>query len=196
MKVSILEQSDEILKLLLEETNYNSMNKIRRFLYTDYGVYAPTKILVHKNDTNLSNPIAALKLGLVPIKNFLILEDEYIREYNQVDAPNEIKCTLNYTAIEDEEKLMSNYIELLTKYNERTGIFPCFEDIVLTELLKDQQIHIDIYYSKGIPSNHLKFRSCFISSTEELDDDKFIITIENYGIVSTDEIYNAILEYV
>ena len=81
MKIKILEKSDTEIKFLIEDSNPQFANALRRIMITEIPILAIEYADFSVNDSVLYNEIIAHRLGLIPLvfnpKNFHFKEEEH-----------------------------------------------------------------------------------------------------------------------
>lgn len=189
MSIELLEKSNKTFKIEISNADIYRAISIRNLLYTSIKTYAPYLVVFYANDNNLvlKSTEIAHRIGLFIVQNSLLQ-----KEYKQ--GPY-YKCKLDYVATEDFEDVRSNSIELLDQSDNRTGIFPFFEDFLVTQLMKNQCIHLDIYINKQNAKDHLKYRPGNITKFNEVNKDTFILEIESFGILEIEIFFKKIVKY-
>ena len=189
MSFEIISKTTKSFKIKIKNTDISKVINIRKLIYTNIKTYAPFLVIFYANDNNLTLKCTdiAHRIGLIILQNSLLS-----KIYKQGIY---YRCKLEHTAKEDFEDVWSDNIELLDQYNKPTGIFPFIEGFFITQLLKNQTLHLDIIINKDTSNKHLKYRPGNVTSFKEIDNNTFILDIDSFGILDIDNFYNKIIKY-
>ncbi|MHA1267661.1 MAG: DNA-directed RNA polymerase subunit D [Candidatus Helarchaeota archaeon] len=155
MKISILEQKDNYLKMIIEEIDASFANSLRRTMIAEVPAFAIEDVWIVENNSPLYDEIIAHRLGLIPLKTDL---ERYV-------LPNECECegegcaqcqvafTINKEAMEGP---VTVYAEDLKP--EVEDIIPINPKIPIVELSRGQRIVLEAYAKLGIGEEHAKWQ--------------------------------------
>ncbi len=151
MKISKLSSEDNILKILIEDTNPEFVNSLRRAIVSEVPVLAIEDVYFLKNKSALYDEMLALRLGLIPLKTDL--KSYNLQEECSCKGKGCAKCQV---------KLSLNVVGPCNVYakdivSSDPSVIPIYPDMIIIKLLKDQEISLDAVAVLGRGANHAKW---------------------------------------
>jgi DNA-directed RNA polymerase subunit D len=155
MKISLLEQRDDYLKMIIEGIDPSIINSLRRTMIAEVPCFAIEDVWVVENNSPLYDEIIAHRLGLIPLKTDLeryVLPSECGCE-GEGCAECQVVFTINREATEGALTVNSGDLE-----PEIEHIVPVSPNIPIVELVKGQKIVLEAYAKLGIGEDHAKWQ--------------------------------------
>jgi len=153
MKLTILEESETYIKVLIEATSPDFVNAIRRTLLLDVPKLAIGDVTIYDNTSALFDEIVAHRIGLLPLPTNLdlfVFRKDCVCE--DVGCPN---CTVHYTVSKEGECTV--YSGDLTAEDPSWAIKD--ENIPILRLLKDQRVILEAEAQLGTGKQHAKWQT-------------------------------------
>ena len=155
MKVTVLEKTEDTLKLRVEDVRPGLMNALRRIIIAETPAMAIEEVVILENQSPIFDEIIAHRLGLVPLKT----------NYDQYVHPEECTCegvgchlcqagfTMEVEAPED------GYIATTGDLKPQDPeTIPVSDKIPIAKLAKGQRIVVEAYARLGIGQDHAKWQ--------------------------------------
>lgn len=155
MKVTVLEKTEDTLKLHVEGVRPGLMNTLRRIIIAETPAMAIEEVVILENQSPVFDEIIAHRLGLVPLKT----------NYDQYVSPDECTCegvgchlcqagfTMEVEALED------GYIATTGDLKPQDPeTVPISDKIPIAKLAKGQRIVVEAYARLGIGQDHAKWQ--------------------------------------
>jgi DNA-directed RNA polymerase subunit D len=155
MKVTVLEKTEDMLKLHVEEVRPGLMNAIRRIILAETPAMAIEEVVILENQSPVFDEIIAHRLGLVPLRT----------NYDQYVLPTECTCegvgchlcqagfTMEVEA--PEEGYIATTGDLKPQDPETV---PVSDKIPIAKLAKGQRIVVEAYARLGVGQDHAKWQ--------------------------------------
>ena len=153
MKLTILEETETTIKVLIEETSPDLVNAIRRTLLLDVPKLAIEHVTIYDNTSALFDEIVAHRIGLLPLPtdlDVLVFREECVCEGE--GCPN---CTVHYTLSKEGECTV--YSRDLNAEDPIWAIKD--ENIPLLHLLKNQRVILEAEAQLGTGKQHAKWQA-------------------------------------
>ena len=152
MKIHILNKSVTELKFLLEDSNPQFANALRRIMISEIPILAIDSADISINESVLYNEVIAHRLGLIPLsfdsKKFHF-KDEH--EDGKTCSMCEVVFALN--------KKGPGMIYSKDLKSSDPDVKPLFDDIIIVELFEDQKLKLEAAASLGLAKNHARYQS-------------------------------------
>ena len=152
MKIKILEKNDSNITFLLEESNPQFANTLRRVMTGEIPILSIESVDFTVNDSVLYNEIIAHRLGLVPLvfdpKNF-----HFKSEHD--DGKTCSMCEVVF-AINKKGPCMVYTKDMKSSNPE---VKPLFDNIPIVELFEDQKLKLEASASLGLGVNHARYQA-------------------------------------
>lgn len=191
MEIEVIERNEDNFILKLKGKCFHIV-KFRNIILTEIKTYAPqlVKFNEYPQDSCLKPCDLAHRIGLIIVHNFMLDKEKHMIKNKYY------KCILEVRAKKNFERVLSNDIELLNKKGERTGIFPFIQDVLITELLENEELNIEIIIDKNNGGYNIKYRPGKICSLVESknEPETYIVTIRTYGAVTIEKFYDKIIK--
>ncbi len=157
MKVEIVEDKDQFMKIKFEGISPRLINVIRRYSMNKVPVLAIDKIIVYENTSSFFDEYIAHRIGLIPLTSPEDVDPDKIGIYLDAVGPKMV------------------YSQDIKTTDERVKI--AVEDIPVIRLIEDQTLRIEGKVKRGVGRDHAKFQSA-ISSYNEVGEGKYEFFIE------------------
>ena len=149
MDVNLITKKDHKVSIEISETDYITMNTMRRLILEEVPTLAIEEVHFLKNSSALYDEMLALRFGLVPLKTDL---DSYVLP-EQGKRENDPSTFVNF-------KLKvagpaNVYAEDLKPQDPE--IVPVYHKLLITKLLKNQQLELEAKAILGTGRQHMKF---------------------------------------
>ncbi len=156
MKYKIIDEKDNVVKFLFEDSNHTEMNFIRRTIMFNVPVMAIEDVYFTKNTSPLYDEIIAQRLGLIPLSTDIIT-------YNQPEA---CKCKGKGCA-KCQVKLSASLKGPGTFYAKDLKttdpkIKPIYPNMLITKLGKNQEIVFEAVAVLGKGKEHMKWSPALV----------------------------------
>ena len=152
MKIRVLNKTDSELKFLLEDSNPQFANALRRIMISEIPILAIDTVDFSLNGSVLYNEVIAHRLGLIPLtfdpKNFHFKSEH---EDGKTCSMCEVVFALNKkgpTMVYSKDLKSSN-----------PEVKPFYDDILIDELFEDQKLKLEAAASLGIAKNHARYQA-------------------------------------
>ena len=156
MKYKILDEKENKIKLLFEDTSYAEMNFLRRVIMFELPIFAIEDVYFTKNASPLYDEIIAQRLGLVPLSTDIIT-------YNLKDV---CKCKGKGCAL-CQIKLSASLSGPATFYAKDlkttdSKVKPIYGAMPITKLGKNQEIAFEAIAVLGKGLEHMKWSPALV----------------------------------
>jgi DNA-directed RNA polymerase subunit D len=152
LKVQILNKNDREMQFLLEETNPQFANALRRIMMTEIPILAIDTVDFIENDSIFYNEIIAHRLGLIPLvfdpKKFHFKEEHK-------DGKTCSLCVVKF-AINKKGPCMVYSKDMKSNDPE---VRPLYDNIIIIELFDDQKLKLEAYASLGLGRKHARYQA-------------------------------------
>ncbi len=157
MKVEILKEEDQFMKIKFEGISPRLMNIIRRYSINKVPVLAIDKIIVYENTSSFFDEYIAHRIGLIPLTSPENVDPEKIGIYLDAVGPRMV------------------YSQDIKTTDDRVKV--AVENIPVVRLVENQSLRIEGRVKRGIGREHAKFQSA-IASYNEVGEGKYEFFIE------------------
>ncbi len=156
MKISILEQKENILKMILEGITPALANSLRRIMIAEVPSLAIEDVWIVENNSPLYDEIIAHRLGLIPLKTDL--ETYVLPSQCGCEGEGCPQCQVAFTLTKEalESEAVTVYSGDLQSEDPQAG--PYSQTIPIVELTKGQKIVLEAYAKLGTGEEHAKWQ--------------------------------------
>lgn len=152
MKIRVLNKSDSEIKFLLEDSNPQFANALRRIIISEIPILAIESVDFSVNDSVLYNEVIAHRLGMIPLvfdtKKFHF-RDEH--EDEKTCSMCEVVFVIN--------KKGPGMVYSKDMKSSDPEVKPLYDDIPVVELFDDQNLRLEASASLGLAKNHARYQS-------------------------------------
>lgn len=153
MKLTVLEETDTFIKVLIEKSSPDFVNAIRRTLLLDVPKLAIENVTIYDNTSALFDEIVAHRLGLLPLPTDL--ETLVFRQDCVCEGEGCPNCTVHYTISKEGECTVYS-----GDLNAEDPAWAVVDDrIPILRLLKDQRIILEAEALLGTGKQHAKWQT-------------------------------------
>lgn len=180
VKIRVIEDTGQSIKLELREIDRSYANTLRRFCISEVPSMAIDDVIILENTSVLYDEILAHRLGLIPLKTdfkkYLLPE--------KCDCKSELGCNkcrvlLVLDAVA-KDRVVTVFSGDLVSEDKETR--PISDTIPIVKLAKGQAIKLEAYARLGRGKEHAKWQPCTVSVlTEGNTDDSFFLKVESVG---------------
>jgi DNA-directed RNA polymerase subunit D len=153
LKIKILEKTDNEIRFLLEDSNPQFANALRRIATVEVPVLAIGTVDFSVNDSVLYNEVIAHRLGLIPLvfnlKDFHFKEEEH--EEGKTCSMCEVVFAIN--------KKGPGMVYSKDMKSSNPDVKPLYDNIPIVELFGDQKLKLEASASLGIGLNHARYQA-------------------------------------
>lgn len=151
MKIKILEKSDTEMKFLLEDSNSQFANALRRIMMSEIPILAIDSVDFSINESVLYSEIIAHRLGLISLvfnpKDFHF-KDEH--EDGKTCSMCEVVFVIN--------KKGPGMVYSKDMKSSNPDVKPLYDNIPIVELFDDQKLKLEASASLGLGLNHARYQ--------------------------------------
>lgn len=174
MKIKIIEQNENSIKFVLEDSDTAFANALRRIMMSEVPTMAVEFVDFHENSSALYDEIIAQRLGAIPLTF-----DEKI--YN---LPEDCECAGKGCAqcqvflVLDKKGPCMAYSGDLKSTDE--SVKPTSDKFIIAELLENQAIKLEAIAKLGKGEKHVKWQASIVGyKYPQRDDTKFTFSVES-----------------
>ncbi len=152
MKIHVLNKNDTELKFLLEDSNPQFANTLRRIMMSEIPILAIDSVDVSINGSVLYNEVISHRLGLIP----LVFDP---KKFHFKDEHDDGKtCSMCEVVLVINKKGPAMVYSKDMKSSD-PDVKPLFDEIPIVELFDDQKLKLEASASLGIAQNHARYQS-------------------------------------
>ncbi len=155
LKVSLLEKTEDMITLLIQDVNPGFMNSLRRIILSETPVMAIHEVVILENQSPLFDETIAHRLSLVPLRTNL---DRYtMPEKCECEGVGCNLCQVGFTL--EVEAPENGYVATTGDLKPQDpDIVPVSDDIPIAKLAKGQRIVVEAFAKLGIGRVHAKWQ--------------------------------------
>ncbi len=154
MKIKILEKNDNLVRFVLEETNPQFANAVRRIAFSEIPILAIHTVDFLYNDSVLYDEVMSHRLGLIPL-TFDLKKFHFRGEKHK---PGEKGCSLcEVILVVDKKGPCTVYSKDMKSSNP--DVKSLYDDIPIVELEEGQRLKFEAKAILGTGKNHAKHNS-------------------------------------
>lgn len=154
MKIHVLNKNDSEIKFLLEDSNPQFANALRRIMISEIPILAIDSVDFSINDSVFYNEVIAHRLGLIPLvfdpKKFHF-KDEH--EDGKTCSMCEVIFVIN--------KKGPDVVYSKDMKSSDPEVKPLFDEVPIIELFGDQKLKLEASASLGLAKNHARYQAAF-----------------------------------
>ncbi len=183
MKIQILEKNDKEIKFVLEESNPQFANALRRIMLSEIPIMAVDTIDFHSNDSVLYNEVIAHRLGLIPL--VFNPKDFNLREECTCGGKGCSLCQVVFAL--DKKGPSMVYSKDLKSSNKE--VKPLYDNIPIVELFEGQKLKLEAYAILGFAKKYAKWQAAKASyNYDSKNGSKFTFVVESISGLSPEQI--------
>ena len=182
MKVQITEKSDNELKFVLEESNPQFANALRRIIISEIPVLAVEDVDLTINDSVLYNEVLAHRLGMIPL--VFNPKDFNFRDNCVCKGKGCSQCEVVFAI----NKKGSGMVYSKDMKSSNSDVKPLYDNIPIVELFDEQKIKLEAIARLGTGRNHARFKAANAAYQYSEDPTKFTFNIESVSCLKPEEI--------
>ncbi|OGI12611.1 DNA-directed RNA polymerase subunit D [Candidatus Micrarchaeota archaeon RBG_16_36_9] len=152
MKIKILEKTDKEIKFLLEDSNPQFANALRRIMTVEVPILAIDSVDFSVNESVLYNEVIAHRMGLIPLvfdpKDFHF-KDEH--EDGKTDSGCEVIFAIN--------KKGPAMVYSKDMKSSNPDVKPLYDNIPIVELFENQKLKLEASASLGLGLKHARYQA-------------------------------------
>jgi len=156
LKVKILNKTDTEIQFLLEDSNPQFANALRRIIISEIPILAIDYVDFTINDSVLYNEIIAHRLGLIP------LVFDYKKFHFKDKHEKEKTCSLCEVVFAINRKSPGMVYSKDMK-SSNPDVKPLYDNIPIVELFDDQKLKLEASASLGFGKDHARYQSAIAS---------------------------------
>jgi DNA-directed RNA polymerase subunit D len=152
LKIKILEKTDNNIRFLLEDSNPQFINALRRIMTVEIPVLAIDTVDFSVNDSVLYNEVIAHRLGLIPLVfNLMDFHSKEEHEEGKTCSSCEVVFAIN--------KKGPGMVYSKDMKSSNPDVKPLYDNIPIVELFGDQKLKLEASASLGIGLNHARYQA-------------------------------------
>ena len=189
MKVNILRRNEREMEFVLEDSNPQFANALRRIMMTEIPVLAIEEVDFTQNDSVLYNEIISHRLALIPLVfdlgKFHFKEEQH--EGNRTCQNCEVVFSIS--------KKAPGVVFAKDMKSSNPDVKPLFDEIPIVELFDEQKLKLEATARLGFGRNHAKFKAA-VATYKYLDDSgtKFQFYVESVSGLDVETIVMKSIE--
>lgn len=152
MKIQVLNKTDTEIQFLLEDSNPQFANALRRIMISEVPILAIDSVDFSVNDSILYNEVIAHRLGLIPLvfdpKKFHFKEEH---EDGKICSLCEVVFAIN--------KKGPGMVYSKDMKSSNPDVKPLYDDIPIIELSDNQQLKLEASAYLGFGKNHARYQA-------------------------------------
>jgi DNA-directed RNA polymerase subunit D len=155
MKVTVLEKTEDTLKIQVEDVRPGLMNALRRVIIAETPSMAIEEVVILENQSPLFDEIIAHRLGLVPLKTNY--ETYVLSSECTCEGAGCHLCQAGFTM--EVEAPEDGYLATTADLKPQDpDIVPVSDKIPIAKMAKGQRIVVEAYARLGIGQDHAKWQ--------------------------------------
>jgi DNA-directed RNA polymerase subunit D len=149
LKIKILDKTEREIEFLMEESNPQFANALRRIMISEIPILAIEYVDFSANESVLYNEVIAQRLGLIPL--VFNPKDFKFREEGKKGSMYEVVFAIN--------KKGPCVIYSKDMKSSNPDVKPLFDDIPIVELFENQRLKLEAVASLGLGKDHAKYQA-------------------------------------
>ena len=189
MKIEILSQDKQEMKISVKGINYAFANELRRIMTSEVATLAIEWVDFKKNDSAIPDELMANRLGQVPLTF-----DK--KAYNVKESCDNCKgkgcsrCQIELVLKKKGPAVVYSG-DLKSKAKD---VQPVFDKIPIVELFEGQELQFEAIAQLGKGRNHAKWQAAVVGY--KYDQDNFIFNVESVSGLSNEEIISQAADMI
>lgn len=189
MKVEVIEEGQDYVKLRLEGVKAALVNAIRRKILNSVETAAIEYIEVNKNTSGAYNEMLAHRLAMIPFTFTKVIQN---RNKCKCDDLSCAKCSVRFVL--KKKGPTTVYSKDIKTVHE--DFKPLIDNIPIVRLLEEQEIDIEGIITLGSGKDHAKYIPAVVGYEEIEEDNIYEIYIESISALKPMEIFKEALQHL
>jgi len=191
VKIEVVEQTENDLKVHLQGVSRSYANAIRRFALSEVPCMAIDDIVVIENSSVMYDELLAHRLGLIPLKTDL---KRYVTP-DRCDCNTPLGCPKCRVLLVLDAEAKDRRLDVTSGdlRSEDESVRPISPDISIVTLAPGQKVKLEAYARLGRGREHAKWQPASVSVLKPASDkdtgDDYILHIESVGSLTASEIF-------
>ena len=186
MKVQVLNKSDLELEFVLEDTNPQFANAIRRIAVGEIPILAVDSVDFEHNDSVLYNEIIAHRLAMIP----LVFEPKEVHFRDEHEGK---KTCGNCEIVLAIDKKGPCFVYSKDMKSANKDVSPLYDNIPIVELFEGQKLKLEATAILGLGKDHAKWQASnthykYHEQNGKSDKSKFVFHVESVSGLRPDKI--------
>ena len=187
LKLKILEENEDQIKFIIENSFPEFANALRRVITTHIPVLAVGYINIEENSSGLYDEVLAHRIGLVPLK------------YNPDDYVEKDKCSCKGKGCSNcEVVLVLDKTGPCTVYSgdfksTDKNVKPVFDSIQIVDLIDGQKLKLEAIAYLGKASEHAKYQAAIVGYEADEKEKNFTFVVETTSGLKPRQILDSAL---
>ncbi|MFX1295015.1 MAG: DNA-directed RNA polymerase subunit D [Promethearchaeota archaeon] len=156
MKISTIEQTENYIKLIIEDIDPSFANSLRRIIIAEVPCLAIEDVWIVENDSPLYDEMIAHRLGLIPLKTDL--EMYLMSDQCGCEGEGCPQCQVAFTINKKAVETGTTTVYSGDLQSEDPSVVPASTTIPIVELIKGQKLVLEAYAKLGIGEVHAKWQ--------------------------------------
>ncbi|MBN2202667.1 MAG: DNA-directed RNA polymerase subunit D [Candidatus Aenigmarchaeota archaeon] len=173
MKIKILNQNDREIEFLLEGSNPQFANALRRIMMSEVPVLAIKRADITVNDSVLYNEILAHRMGMIP----LVFNP---KSFHFTDKHEEGKTCQDCEVAFALSKKGPCVVYTKDMKSSNPDVKPLYDDMPIVELFEGQELKLEAYASLGMGKDHARHQGAIAAY-------KYAPSVKVDGLKNADE---------
>jgi len=189
MKVQITSKTDTEIEFILEDSNPQFANALRRIMISEIPVLAIEDVDFYHNDSVLYNEVIASRLALIP----LVFDPDKFHFPREKHDEGKFCSMCEVVFVINKKGPGMIYAKDMKSSNE--DVKPLYPDTPIVELFNDQKLKLEAYAHLGLGKDHAKFQAANASyKYVNNDKTKFNFKVESISGLKPEEIVTKAVE--
>ncbi len=152
LKIEILKKNEREMQFLLEESNPQFANALRRIMISEIPVLAIDTVDFFENDSIFYDEVIAHRLGLIP----LVFEPKkfHFKEEHK-DGKTCSLCVVKFII----NKKGPGIVYSKDMKSDDPEVKPLYDNIPIIELFDDQKLRLEAFASLGLGKKHARYQA-------------------------------------
>ena len=152
MKIHVLNKTDNELKFLIEDSNPQFANALRRIMISEVPILAIDSADFSTNDSVLYNEVIVHRLGLIP----LVFDP---KKFHFKDEHEDGKTCSMCEVVFVISKKGPGMVYSKDMKSSDPDVKPLYDEIPIVELFDDQKLKLEASASLGLAKNHARYQA-------------------------------------
>ncbi len=189
MKVKVLEEGQDYVKLRLEGVDAALVNAIRRKILNSVETAAIEYIEVNKNTSGLYNEMLAHRLAMIPFTFAKVIQNRNRCECEDISCA---KCSVRFVLKKKGPGVVYSG-DIKTVHED---FKPLIDNIPVVRLLDEQEIDIEGIITLGSGKDHAKYIPAVVGYEEIEENNIYEMYIESISALKPLDIFKEALDYL
>jgi DNA-directed RNA polymerase subunit D len=149
LKIKILEKNDTEVKFLLEDSNPQFANSLRRIMIGEVPILTIGSVDFTTNDSVLYNEVISHRMGMIPL--VFTPKDFEFKGDDESSSDNEVVFAIN--------KKGPSMVYSKDMKSSNPDVKPLYDNIPIVELFGDQKLKLEASATLGLGINHARYQA-------------------------------------